>query len=69
MQGELNGRDPMGEVRAIFSVLSRPNGDGRHDGLITLSKLQAACHEFEVPPPALLHTSALKVLQITSFPM
>ena len=41
----------MEEVRAIFAVLSRPDGEQRHDGLITLGKLQAACSEFEARRP------------------
>ncbi len=38
----------MEEVRAIFAVLSRADGNERYNGLITLSKLQAVCYEFEV---------------------
>ncbi len=38
----------MEEVRSIFAVLSRPDGDVLYDGLITLRKLQAVCYEFEV---------------------
>ncbi len=38
----------MEQVRAIFAVLSRADGNERHNGFITLSKLQAVCHDFEV---------------------
>ncbi len=48
MMGEVNGRDPMEETLQIFVVLSRPDGERKNDGLITLNKLEAACKEFEV---------------------
>ncbi len=35
------------EVQSVFHFLSRPDGQGRNDGLITFSKLQAVCREFE----------------------
>jgi hypothetical protein len=50
-QGELVGHDPMEEVRAIFAVLSKPDGDEANNNFITLAKLHNACQEFEVPLP------------------
>ncbi len=50
-QGELIGHDPMEEVRAIFAVLSKPDGDEANNNFITLAKLHNACQEFEVPLP------------------
>ena len=81
MQGELNGRDPMEEVRAIYAVLSRPDGHERHNNLITLAKLQAACHDFEVrvwaltrPPPCSCRSDSsscqgLSVSRVSSVPL
>jgi hypothetical protein len=48
VQGELNGRDPMEEMRAVFAALSRSDGKDEQEALITHTKLQAACREFEV---------------------
>ena len=48
MKGELSGRDPMEAVIAIFMALSRPDGDSRFNGFITLSKLRVACRDFSV---------------------
>ena len=48
MKGELSGRDPMQTVRAVFSVLSRPDGKRESDSLVTLEKLLAINKEFEV---------------------
>jgi calcium-binding protein CML len=50
MTGELEGHDPYEEARTAFSILSRSDGDVKYDGLITLSKLEAACVEYEVLP-------------------
>ncbi len=48
MMGEVNGRDPMEEIRQIFFLLSRSDGESRNDGYITFSKLHTACQEFGV---------------------
>jgi hypothetical protein len=48
LQGELNGRDPIEELLAVFAALSRSNGKEESDGLITHVKLESACREFEV---------------------
>ena len=55
MTGEIGGHKPYEEARAVFALLSRSDGDGTRDGLITLSKLQAVCTEYQVF--LLLHTS------------
>ncbi len=49
MKGEINGRDPLEEIRAVFAVLERQ--DGPTDplaGFVTLSKLRRACKEFQL---------------------
>jgi Ca2+-binding EF-hand superfamily protein len=48
MTGELSGHDPYEEARSVFALLSRPDSESQHDGLITLSKLEAVCQELEV---------------------
>jgi Ca2+-binding EF-hand superfamily protein len=48
MTGELNGQDPYDEARSAFALLSRPDADSQHDGLITLNKLNAVCEELQV---------------------
>jgi Ca2+-binding EF-hand superfamily protein len=48
MMGEVNGRDPMEETLQIFVILSRPDGERKNDGFITLNKLESACREFQV---------------------
>ena len=48
MTGEILGRDPMEEVRTVFAALSRSDGKGEHEGLVTLDKLQAVCSDFQV---------------------
>lgn len=57
MMGEINGRDPMDNVEAVFTILSKSDGNRDADGLITVAKLNAACKEFEVwsRPPLVLH--------------
>ena len=50
MTGEVRGRDPFEEARTAFAVLSGSDGVREHDGLITLSKLEAVCKKFEVMP-------------------
>jgi Ca2+-binding EF-hand superfamily protein len=50
MTGERSGQDPYEVARAAFAVLSRQDSDARHDGLVTLSKLDAVCREHEVLP-------------------
>jgi hypothetical protein len=49
MTGEVMGTNPYDDVQAVFAALSVSDGDSRHDNLITLGKLEAACHKFEVP--------------------
>ena len=51
MMGELSGRDPQETLRAVFALLSRPDGDPGSDGLVTLRKMQGVCAEFKVPAP------------------
>jgi Ca2+-binding EF-hand superfamily protein len=48
MTGEVLGRNQYEELQAIFAVLSRSDGVGKHDNRITLGKLEAACREFKV---------------------
>ena len=48
MMGELSGKDPKESLRSAFALLSRPDGRGDFDGLITLSKLTAVCREVQV---------------------
>ncbi len=51
MTGDIGGHDLYEQARVAFSVLSRPDGDCRYDGLITLNKLTAVCTEFQVQLP------------------
>ena len=51
MTGEISGQDPYEEARAVFTVLSRPDAERAHDGLITLNKLEDVCSEYKVPAP------------------
>jgi hypothetical protein len=51
MTGEIGGQDPYEEARTVFTLLSRPDTETAHDGLITLNKLEAVCREYEVPAP------------------
>jgi Ca2+-binding EF-hand superfamily protein len=46
--GEMGGYVPYEEARAVFTVLSRSDGDSKNDGLVTLGKLERVCSEFEV---------------------
>jgi Ca2+-binding EF-hand superfamily protein len=48
MTGEVMGTNPYEEVQAVFAALSTSDGETRHDNLITLGKLEAACLKFEV---------------------
>ncbi len=48
MTGEIGGHNPYEEARSAFALLSRPDGDRKYDGLITLSKLEAVCLEYQV---------------------
>jgi calcium-binding protein CML len=48
MTGEIGGHNPYEEARSAFALLSRPDGDRSYDGLITLSKLEAVCLEYQV---------------------
>jgi Ca2+-binding EF-hand superfamily protein len=50
MTGEVQGRDPFEEARTAYAVLSQPDGERKYDGVITLSKLEAVCKQFEVVP-------------------
>ena len=49
MMGEIKGRNPMDNVDAVFTVLSRSE-DQSSCGLITVAKLNAACKQYQVPP-------------------
>lgn len=51
MTGEISGQDPYEEARSVFTVLSRPDTERAHDGLITLGKLEAVCREYKVRTP------------------
>jgi Ca2+-binding EF-hand superfamily protein len=48
MTGEVLGRNQFEEAETVFAALSRSDGDGRHDKLITFCKLEAACLEYGV---------------------
>ena len=48
MTGEVLGRNQVEEAQTVFAALSRPDGEGRHDNLITFEKLEAACLEYGV---------------------
>ena len=50
MTGEIGGHKPYEEARAVFALLSKPNGEEMQDGLITLSKLEAVCMDYQVFP-------------------
>lgn len=49
MMGKITGHSPIEDVRSVYYVLSKSDGRPEHDGLITLSKLQAVCRDFKVP--------------------
>ncbi len=69
MTGEIGGQDPYEEARTVFTVLSRPDEEKAHDGLITLGKLEAVCQEFEVPLCALSIPSSHHPVASTIFPV
>ncbi len=48
MKGELSGKDPWEELRAVFAVLSQDDGNAHHRDLISLDKLKAASRAFHV---------------------
>ncbi len=48
MKGELSGRDPMEEVREIFTTLTTEEIVSEHANRITFSKLKRACKKFHV---------------------
>ena len=48
MKGELSGKDPWEELRSVFAVLSRDDGDTANRNFITLDKLKAVSREFQV---------------------
>ena len=50
MTGEVMGTNAYEDVQAVFAALSVSDGESRHNDLITLGKLEAACLKFEVPP-------------------
>jgi Ca2+-binding EF-hand superfamily protein len=50
MTGESSGHDPYEEARTVFAILSKQDAEQRHDGLITLSKLESTCREYGVLP-------------------
>ncbi len=48
MTGEVRGRDPFEEARTAYAILSQSDGERKHEGVITLRKLESVCHQFEV---------------------
>ncbi len=50
MKGEISGRDPLEEVRAVFAALCRAAPDERPENLqrVTFGKLKAASRDFDV---------------------
>jgi hypothetical protein len=46
--GEVLGRNQHEEAQTVFAALCGSDGEGRHDNLVTLGKLEAACRKFEV---------------------
>jgi Ca2+-binding EF-hand superfamily protein len=49
MKGEINGRDPLEEIRLIFAVLQKSDSlNDQHPDIITLAKLQRSCREFQL---------------------
>jgi hypothetical protein len=46
--GEVLGRNQHEEAHTVFAALCGSDGEGRHDNLVTLGKLEAACRKFEV---------------------
>jgi Ca2+-binding EF-hand superfamily protein len=49
MKGEINGRDHLEDLRAIFSALEKENSPSDpRPGLVTLEKLQRACSKFHL---------------------
>ncbi len=49
MKGEINGRDPLENIRTIFNVLQKTDcTPDPHPGLVTLNKLQRACNKFQL---------------------
>jgi Ca2+-binding EF-hand superfamily protein len=48
MTGEVLGRNQLEEAQTVFAALCRPDGDARHDNLITTEKLEAACLDYGV---------------------
>ncbi len=48
MTGEVLGSNQFEDVQSVFAVLCEPDGESKHNNLITLHKLQDACFKFEV---------------------
>ncbi len=48
MTGEVLGRNQLEEAQTVFAALCRPDGNERHENLITTSKLEASCLEYGV---------------------
>jgi hypothetical protein len=49
MKGEMNGRDPLEGIRAVFAARQRPTGpNDPQPGPVTLSKLGRACRDFQL---------------------
>ena len=63
MMGELSGKDPKESLRAVFALLSRPDGVSEFDGYITLDKLQSVCTEIQVLESVSEHLHSLNHLQ------
>jgi Ca2+-binding EF-hand superfamily protein len=64
MTGEVSGRDPFEEARTAFAVLSQSDGDHKHDGIITLSKLEDVCQKFEVVHQHIPSIQALSIFHL-----
>ena len=55
MTGEVLGRNQYEEAQTVFAALCRADGEARHDSLVTLGKLEAACKDFGVRVPPNLY--------------
>ncbi len=51
MTGEVLGRNQHEEAQTVFAALCSSDGEARHDNLVTLGKLEAACRKFQVGIP------------------
>jgi Ca2+-binding EF-hand superfamily protein len=46
--GEVLGSNQFEDILTVFAALSKPDGESRHDNLITLQKLENVCLEYKV---------------------